>query len=291
MRPFADRLTEAAARRSPAVVGIDPHLALLPAAHRERVALGRAQAGEAVRDWCRIVLDAVDDLVPAIKPQVAFFEQLGAPGWAALEDVCAEARRRGLLVIADAKRGDIGSTAEAYAMALLDDSGPIGADALTASPWLGRDSLAPLVKTCDTQGKGLFVLVRTSNPGGGELQAGDGAARVAGWVREWNATRRGESGYGPVGAVVGATVPDEARELRAVLAGAIVLVPGYGAQGGSARDAAACFDPGRRGAVVNSARGVTFPAEGDRAAYDADPASVIRRQALAFVRDLAVNIP
>ena len=293
--PFADRLAAAAARTSPVVVGLDPRIERLPARLREPLEglsglERRAAAAEAFTAWSAAVIDAVAGIAPAVKPQAAFYEQLGAPGVAALEATCRAARAAGLLVILDAKRGDIGSTAEAYARATLDDGGPMAADAVTLSPYLGRDSVAPFLKRCDEQGKGLFVLVRTSNPGGDDLQTRDDPAiahRVAGWIRAWNSERVGESGYGPVGAVVGATVTAEASALRAAMPAATLLVPGYGAQGGSAADTLPCFHEGGRGAIVNSSRGATFPAPEEVDAYDRDARAVIRARSASFATDIS----
>jgi orotidine-5'-phosphate decarboxylase len=266
MTPFADRLTAAVdALGAPACVGLDPEVSRLPAPLLDpsRRADRRACA-DAARAFCVGVVDAVTGVVPAVKPQVAYFEAMGAPGVAALEDVVAHARSRGLLVILDAKRGDIGSTARAYAAATLRDDGPIGADAVTLSPYLGDESLRPFLDETDG-GKGLFLLVRTSNPGAGAWQAGGSpsfADRVAAWIRDANATRRGASGFGPVGAVIGATIGDEAAAWRAAMPSAWFLVPGYGAQGATA---AACLPhrgPGRLGALVVSARGVLYAPSG-----------------------------
>lgn len=293
---FSDRLNSRIQDlRAPAVVGLDPHLHRLPTPLRERFEhlsgdARRTAAAEAVLEWGVAVLEGISGVVPATKPQVAFFEQLGSAGVAVLEVLCQEARNRGILVLLDAKRGDIGSTAEGYARALLDDDGPIGADAVTLSPYLGRDSIEPFLARCE-QGKGLFVLVRTSNPGGGDLQVEHTAAQgVAGWIRAWNAERVGECGYGPVGAVVGATVPDEAIALREAMPRSIFLVPGYGAQGGTAADTRPCFDANLGGAIVNSSRGVIFPTPEQVEIYDADPAMLVRLRAQAFVKDLRENV-
>ena len=293
---FADRLNARIAELdAPAIVGLDPHLGRLPTPLRERFQgkdgeAHRRAAAEAVLEWGVASLQGMQGVVPATKPQIAFFEQLGSAGVAVLEVLCQEARDRGILVLMDAKRGDIGSTAEGYARALLDDDGPMGADAVTLSPYLGRDSIEPFLARCE-HGKGLFVLVRTSNPGGGDLQVEHDAAKcVAGWIRAWNAEREGASGYGPVGCVVGETVPGEADALRQAMPHSIFLVPGYGAQGGTAADTAPCFHDGRRGALVNSSRGVLFPTPEQVEIYDADPAMLVRLRAQAFVRDLRENV-
>jgi orotidine-5'-phosphate decarboxylase len=215
--------------------------------------------------FCQGVIDVVAPLAAAVKPQAAFFEQLGLPGMAALAGTIAYARERGLLVILDGKRNDIGSTARAYAEAYVggEVSSPWGADAVTVNPYLGDDSLRPFVEVAQERGGGVFVLVRTSNPGGAmlqELQAGDRRLyeHVAAYVELLASETRGNSGYGAVGAVVGATHPEQLARLRETMPHSWFLVPGYGAQGGSARDVAAAFDTEGLGAVVNSSRAIIF---------------------------------
>jgi orotidine-5'-phosphate decarboxylase len=277
MRAFGDRLADAVDDVGvPACVGLDPHVRSLPSALR---AAGDAAAARA---FCLGAIEAVAGLVPAVKPQVAFFEALGSPGWAALEDVVAAAKSAGLLVILDGKRGDIGSTAEAYAHAALDDDGPLGADACTLAPYLGAESLAPFVARCDA-GKGAFVLLRTSNPGSDAWQAGI-ADKIGRWVGE---QRRGERGLGSIGAVVGATLPSEAREWRRKLPNTWFLVPGYGAQGAGAEDVRGQLRPDGMGALIVSARGVLFPAKGE----DADWKAGIRARAQAFRDELRGIMP
>jgi len=277
---FAERL-HAAVRRTgvPGCVGLDPHPDRLPA--------GLGEGAEAARAFCLGAVEAVAGIVPAVKPQVAFFEALGAPGVAALEDVVRAAKAAGLLVILDAKRGDIGTTAEAYAKGSLDDDGPIGADAVTLSPYLGPESLAPFVKRCDTDGKGVFVLVRTSNPGAGGWQS-DGpnpvAERVARWIEAEDARRLGLSDLGPIGAVVAATVPAEAARWRAAMPHAWFLVPGFGAQGGTADDVRALFRADGTGVVVASSREVLFGS-------DPDWKAGIARRAREFGERLAAARP
>ena len=261
---FGDRLA-AAVRRShtPVLVGLDPRYASLPAPLRTSAATDYAGQAEAFRLFCRGVIDVVADLVPAVKPQAAFFEQLGPPGMTALADVIAYARGKGLLVIVDGKRNDIGSTATAYAEAYLGDSSAWGGDALTVSPYLGEDSLSPFVETAGQRGAGIFVLVKTSNPGGGmfqDLQA-DGRPiyrHVAEYVERVAAQTAGESGYGIAGAVVGATYPEQSVELRASMPHTWFLVPGFGSQGATARDVAGAFDENGLGAIVNNSRGIIF---------------------------------
>ncbi|TWU47221.1 Orotidine 5'-phosphate decarboxylase [Rubripirellula tenax] len=262
---FADRLA-AAVQTSGSVtcVGLDPRKAQLPAPIRDQVVGDTPDAwAAAYTQFCTEIIDVVAGRVACVKPQAAFFEQLGPAGMVSLGHVIAHARKAGLLVITDGKRNDIGSTATAYADAYLGDASPWGSDSLTVSPYLGRDSLEPFVEVCDARQAGIFVLVKTSNPGGGLLQdrVTDGKsvyAAVADLVTELNAARIGKSGYGPVGAVVGATYPEQLAEMRAAMPGAWILIPGFGAQGGAADDVKAGFDASGLGAVVNSSRHIIF---------------------------------
>jgi orotidine-5'-phosphate decarboxylase len=265
--PFADRLCAAVrAHGTPLIVGLDPRQERLPAPLRPPAAAdGPAAAAESYRRFCRGIIDVVASLVPAVKPQAAFFEQIGPDGMAALFDVIAYARQQGLLVIYDGKRNDIGSTATAYAEGILGSQaeGGWGADALTVSPYLGRDSLEPFVDVCRRQGTGIFVLVKTSNPGGGMFQdlVSNGQPlyrHVAQEVTRINETVRGECGYGAVGAVVGATYPEQLAELRSEMPHCWLLVPGFGAQGGGAKGLVAAFDAQGLGAVINSSRNIIF---------------------------------
>lgn len=257
---FADRLTSAIEKkRSCVVVGLDPRPNALPPPLRVRAERSTEDAAEAVLEFNTRVIRAVAPHAVAVKPQVAFYEALGSAGFHAFAETIAVAHEQGLLVIADVKRGDIGSTAEAYAKAHLDQ---FGADAVTVNPYLGSDSITPFLKRIP-DGKGIFVLVKTSNPSSADLQdirIGDSPfyERVAELVNRWGETHRGESGYSAVGAVVGATFPEAAARLREIMPHAIFLVPGYGAQGATAGDCRPCFDRLGHGAVVNSSRGIIF---------------------------------
>jgi orotidine-5'-phosphate decarboxylase len=264
---FADRL-DAAVRRSgnPVLVGLDPRASMLP----EGLLPGGDNAplteqAEAFTRFCRGVIDVVALLVPAVKPQAAFFEQLGPPGMVALADVVGYAQEKGLLVIFDGKRNDIGSTATAYAEGILGPAGqsPWGADALTVSPYLGGDTLVPFVVVAAQRGAGVFVLVKTSNPGGGMFQdlVAEGLPiyeHVARFVESLAEKAVGTSGYGSIGAVVGATYPQQLVELRAIMPHAWLLVPGFGSQGGTAGDVAGAFDAEGTGAIINNSRGIIF---------------------------------
>ena len=224
-----------------------------------------ARQAQAIEKFCRGVIDVVAPLVPAVKPQAAFFEQLGPPGMASLAKVIGYAQENGLLVILDGKRNDIGSTATAYARGFLGAAGQSawGADALTVSPYLGDDSLKPFIDVATHRGAGVFVLVKTSNPGGGLFQdlVADGRPlyqHVAAYVEDQASRTVGDCGYGAIGAVVGATYPEQLKQLREAMPHAWFLVPGYGAQGGTAADVAAAFDPRGWGAIVNNSRGIIF---------------------------------
>jgi orotidine-5'-phosphate decarboxylase len=261
-RNFADRLTAACReKRSAVCVGIDPRVKLLPSEFKPRRDTPNEHA-QAIADWARELVAVVAPIAPVVKPQIAFYEALGAPGFRAYHETVLAAQEKGLLVIADVKRGDIGSTAEAYAEGHF---GMIGADAITVSPFLGRDSLEPYLAHCRAAGKGIFVLVKTSNPGSADVQdlrSGDAtiSRHVAKMVREIGADPSivGECGLSSVGAVTGGTFPEEIRELRAAMPTTPLLVPGYGAQGASAADCAKAFLPDGTGAIVNSSRGITF---------------------------------
>jgi orotidine-5'-phosphate decarboxylase len=264
---FSDRLASVVKRRqTPVLVGLDPRFDQLPPATRSGLDEASLDArAAAYTTFCRDVIDVVAPLVPAVKPQMAFFEELGPAGMFALAEVVAYARRSGLLVILDGKRNDIGSTAAAYASAYLGapPASPWGADALTVSPYLGDDSLEPFVEAAIERAAGVFVLVKTSNPGGGafqDLRADDLPLyrHVAKHVHALSTRQIGACGYGAVGAVVGATYPEQLAELRAAMPRAWLLVPGYGAQGAGARDVAAAFDAAGLGAIVNSSRAIIF---------------------------------
>ena len=273
---FADRLCAAIARTgSPVVVGLDPRLEMLPApilaACRQQYGSTPRAAAEALWQFNRGIIDAVHDLVPAVKPQLAFYECYGVEGMHAFTRTVQYARAAGLLVIADAKRNDIGSTAAAYADAFLGAPAMFGqetpsdfaADALTVTPFLGWDGIEPFVVRARQYGKGLFVLVKTSNPSSSEVQDVLVNGRplyeqLGALVEAWGANDRGACGYSAVGAVVGATFPAQGRRLRALMPHTLFLVPGYGAQGATAADVVGCFDSTGQGALINASRSIIF---------------------------------
>jgi orotidine-5'-phosphate decarboxylase len=309
-RSFGARLSERVEQRtSQLVLGLDPDPSRLwPRAIElmggagEPPAPPAARAARAVAIHCSLVIEAVAEQCVAVKPQVACFERLGAHGWAALEDVCRRAREAGLLVIADGKRGDIDVSAAAYGQAFFGSTTtPFGsvdglaADALTVNPLLGRDSLAPLVDAARARGGGLFVLVRTSNPGAADVEelalreGGSVSERLAGLVAELGAAGFDAGGLSDIGAVVGATAPERLARLRELMPRAPFLLPGVGAQGGRVEDLAAAFAPGRAGGLVSASRGIVHAAEraqGSAAVGRRDPAAAARDEA-ARLREIA----
>ena len=264
---FADRVAEAVDRkRSQILVGLDPRPELLPVELRGEALVSRAAAAAACGRFCLGLLDAVSPYVVGAKVQLAYFESLGADGMAAFEDVCDYARNAGLLVIADGKRGDIGSTARAYADAYLErrDGDPPRVDALTVNPYLGGDAVEPFIAACRRSRTGLFCLVKTSNGGSADVQElalSDGRRvwhQVAELVAEWGEDLVGERGLSSVGAVVGATYPRAVGEARRLMPQAILLLPGIGAQGATPADVARAFTSGPASALVPVSRSVIY---------------------------------
>jgi orotidine-5'-phosphate decarboxylase len=299
---LGDRLAERVReRRSQIVIGLDPDpMRLWPRAvdlaGRRDAAPGAAaeRAARAVAAHCRLVLEAAGEQAVAVKPQLACFERLGAAGWAALREVARDAADRGLIVIADAKRGDIDISARAYGQAFFGSTPSpfgevpgLGADLLTVNPLLGRDSLAPLIDAARASGGGVLALVRTSNPGAADLQdlelAGGGSVSeaLAAIVDELGRPGIGSSGLSDVGAVAGATAPERLERLRAAMPHAVMLLPGIGPQGASGRDLAPAFAPGPAGGLVSASRAIVHAHE----SAGGDPADGARREA-ARLREL-----
>ena len=260
-------------KQNPTVAGLDPKLSYIPEYMREESynKYGKTLEGaaDALLSFNKGLIDALCDIVPAVKPQAAYYEMYGWQGVKALTETIAYARGKGMFVITDGKRNDIGATMQAYAAAHLGFTQvedvtcePFGADALTVNGYLGTDGIQPLVEVCQKEDKGIFVLVKTSNPSSGELQDrpladGETVYRAMGAMCEaWGEKLPGKYGYSGVGAVVGATYPAQLGELRAALPHTFFLMPGYGAQGGAADDVAPGFDQNGLGAIVNSSRGI-----------------------------------
>jgi len=276
---FADKLLDAIeGKQTPVVVGLDPVYERMPKQIREIAArspqASLSERSAAAVEFCQSIIDIVADLVPAVKLQSAYFEMCGPSGLEALYRVADYAHQQGLIVIADVKRGDIGSTAKAYASTYLEevyigqgkDEKAVTIDAITVNPYFGTDGVEPFITAARENGAGIFVVVRTSNPSAGEFQDfKDASGRrlfqfVAERANAWANLPEcvGESGYSLLGAVVPATYPEDAKLLRAIMPNSIFLVPGYGAQGATADDAAAAFHEDGWGAVVTSARGIIY---------------------------------
>jgi orotidine-5'-phosphate decarboxylase len=293
---FADRLLSACRAKGNALcVGLDPRWEQLPKQIRDRHNDGTLAAqAAAFEEFCLRCVDVVATLVPVVKPQSAFFEACGPAGLAALQCVLGRARERGLFTILDSKRNDIASTAEAYADAVFAGRpAPVWpADAMTINPYLGRDAVEPFLASARKVNAGVFVLVRTSNKGAGQFQDLDCAGKplyrhVAEAVAAWSTENPGTCGYGDVGAVVGATHPAELAQIREWAPNVLFLVPGYGAQGGSAADVAAAFRADGAGAIVNSSRGIVA------AFAPSDPRweQAIEQATRAAIDDLARSTP
>ncbi|MAK59728.1 MAG: orotidine-5'-phosphate decarboxylase [Ponticaulis sp.] len=285
-RAFADRLIEKTREFGPLCVGIDPHPGLFPEL------FGKPSAG-AIAVWADGIIEAAAGQVACIKPQAAFFELWGSVGMAALEHVCKTARDADLLVILDAKRGDIGSTAKGYADAYLGETAACPCDALTVNPFMGYETLQPFIDAADPNGRGIAVLTRTSNPGAADIQELDfgGEPIFLRLAREFNKLGKplkgDETDWSGFMFVAGATAPDEARKIRSAAPDNLFLVPGYGAQGAGADQAVSGFIPIKgtlEGGVVNASRSVTFPEAAQNAGSTEEWQTAIR-DAIAFAQD------
>ncbi len=247
-------------KKNPCIVGIDPEWSKIPECYK----VDMVSEAEAILQWAKDVIDAVADIVPAVKPQMAFFEVFGAEGVRAHQQVVQYAHDKGLVVVDDSKRNDIGNTARAYAYAHLAKDGPINADLMTVSPFLGTDSIQPFIDVAIKDGKGIFVLVKTSNPSSVEISEATNAhgEKIRDWLASYvhtiGKTCVGKYGYSSIGAVVGATFSEEAQLLRSTMKNNFFLVPGFGAQGGGAKDVVSCFNEDGLGAVVSSSRDVLY---------------------------------
>jgi len=283
---------------NPSVVGLDPQLDFVPE-HILKDAYGAygytsKACAEAIFRFNTEIIDEIYDIVPAVKPQIAMYEMFGYEGIDAYIKTIKYAKSKGLFVIADAKRGDIASTGLAYAKAFLGkvkiadtQNQAFDADFLTINPYLGQDSIEPFIDECKVNDKGLFILVKTSNPGSGMLQdiLSDGKPIyeiVGSYVEEWGNSLRGAHGFSSIGAVVGATHKEQAKRLREVMPHTFMLVPGYGAQGGTAEDLSVCFNKEGLGAIVNSSRGIIAAYKGKLEPKDHAKAA---RQAAIAMRD------
>ena len=288
--------------RNPTVMGLDPRYEMLPKCVTEKYSLTLEGVSSAIIEYNKALIDATYDIIPAIKPQIAFYEMFGIPGMQAFKETCAYAKQKGMIVIADIKRGDIGSTAQGYSNAYLGKT-KIGdveesiydIDFVTVNPYMGTDCVKPFIDDCKKYNKGLFILVKTSNPSSGELQdlkLEDGQEvykRVANLVENWGADLRGENGYSSIAAVVGATYPKQLQELRNIAPHTFFLIPGYGAQGGKPEDIALGFDENNLGGIVNASRSLMCAYKSDKwkdEFKEEDYAKATRAEALRMKNEL-----
>jgi orotidine-5'-phosphate decarboxylase len=305
MKNFADKLIEQIkTKKSVVCVGLDPRLSQIPSFIQKKALKENKNklkaAAEAIIEFNKGIIDAVHDIVPAVKPQIAFYELFGEEGIRAFRETIEYAKSKGLIVIADVKRNDIGSTAEAYAQSFIGKTDVFGdkmsvfdADAITITPYLGWDGIKPFVERCKKYGKGIFVLVKTSNPSSGDIQ--DLCMKdentvyeiIGNYLESWGADELGESGYSSIGAVVGATYPDQSAKLRKIMPTSFFLVPGYGAQGGGVDDVKPCFNDDGLGAIVNSSRGIIFAYEKSDKYGEKDYAKAAREAAQKMNKDLS----
>ena len=291
---------------APIVVGLDPTLNFVPGFLLDKAVNEKGEtleaAADAIFEFNKKIVDAVYDLIPAVKPQIAMYEQFGIPGLMAYKQTVDYCHEKGLLVIGDAKRGDIGSTSTAYAIGHLGkvkigstEIAPIDTDFLTINPYMGSDSVVPFVEECKKNDKGLFILVKTSNPSSGEFQdqkVGKKAVYelVGKKVDEWGAELI-RNGYSDVGAVVGATYPEMGEVLREIMPKAYILVPGYGAQGGTAAELKPFFNKDGLGAIVNSSRGIIAAYKQDKyAEYGAEGFAEAARAAVIDMKNDIASI-
>ncbi len=288
--------------KNPTVVGLDPKLDYVPEfivkKHFEKSGQTLKAAADALFEFNKSIIDEVYDIVPAIKPQAAYYEMYGHFGVETLEKTISYAKQKGMFVMTDGKRNDIGATMQAYAAAHLgtvkvgdNDIAPFDADALTVNGYLGTDGIAPLLEICRSKDKGIFVLCKTSNKSSGELQDKliDGTpvyAVMGDMCENWGSDNIGSYGYSDVGAVVGATYPEQLTELRERLPHTMFLVPGYGAQGGGGKGVSGAFDKDGLGAVVNSSRGIMCAYKNEENCAEEDFAKAARREAVRMRDDI-----
>ena len=290
---------------NPTVIGLDPRYEMIPQCIRNKYSDDLEGISHSIIEFNKALIDAVYDIIPAVKPQIAFYEMYGLEGMKAFEETCKYAKEKGIVVIADIKRSDIGTTAKAYSNAYLgrtkigEKEIPIyDVDFVTLNPYMGIDSIKPFIDDCKTYDKGVFILVKTSNPSSGELQdikleTGEEVyTKVISLVEDWGKELVGKYGYSSISAVVGATYPKQLENLRKIAPNTFFLIPGYGAQGGTAKDIALGFDKNGLGGIVNSSRGLMCAYKSDlwKDKYEeADFAKATRAEAIRM-RDEIVSM-
>ena len=262
---------------NPTVIGLDPRYEMIPKCVREKYTEDLEGVANAIIEFNKTLIDATYDIIPAIKPQIAFYEMYGIPGMKAFDETCKYAKEKGMVVIADIKRGDIGSTAQGYSNAFLGrtkigekEEAIYDVDFVTVNPYMGTDCVKPFIEDCKKYNKGIFILVKTSNPSSGELQdlklenGKEVYMQVAELVEKWGEELRGKFGYSSIAAVVGATYPEQLKQLRESAPHTFFLIPGYGAQGGKAEDIALGFDKDGLGGIVNASRSLMCAYKSDK---------------------------
>lgn len=262
---------------NPTVIGLDPRYEMLPKCVTDKYSQDLEGVAKAIIEYNKALIDNTCDIIPAIKPQIAFYEMYGIPGMEAFKETCRYAKEKGMVVIADIKRGDIGSTAAGYSNAFLGrtaigekEEAIYDVDFVTVNPYMGTDCVKPFIEDCKKYNKGIFVLVKTSNPSSGELQdlklenGKEVYSQVTDLVETWGEELRGENGYSSIAAVVGATYPEQLEQIRNLAPHTYFLIPGYGAQGGKANDIALGFDKNGLGGIVNASRSLMCAYKSDR---------------------------
>jgi len=287
---------------NPTVMGLDPRYEMLPECVTNKFPKTLEGAAQAIIEYNKALIDETCDIIPAIKPQIAFYEMFGVPGMKAFEETCKYAKEKGMIVIVDAKRGDIGSTAAGYSNAYLGktkigdiEESIFDVDFITVNPYMGTDCVKPFIEDCKKYNKGLFILVKTSNPSSGELQdikleSGEEVyTNVAKLVEKWGEEQRGEYNYSSIAAVVGATYPKQLEDIRKTAPHTFFLIPGYGAQGGKPEDIALGFDKNGLGGIVNASRSLMCAYKSDRwkdEFQESDYAKATRAEAIRMKEEL-----
>lgn len=287
---------------NPTVMGLDPRYEMLPECVTNKFPKTLEGAAQAIIEYNKALIDETCDIIPAIKPQIAFYEMFGVPGMKAFEETCKYAKEKGMIVIVDAKRGDIGSTAAGYSNAYLGktkigdiEESIFDVDFITVNPYMGTDCVKPFIEDCKKYNKGLFILVKTSNPSSGELQdikleSGEEVyTNVAKLVEKWGEELRGEYNYSSIAAVVGATCPKQLEDIRKTAPHTFFLIPGYGAQGGKPEDIALGFDKNGLGGIVNASRSLMCAYKSDRwkdEFQESDYAKATRAEAIRMKEEL-----
>ena len=295
-----DRLIEKIKEtNNPTVMGLDPRYDMLPECVTSKYSKDLEGVAKAIIEYNKALIDATYDIIPAVKPQIAFYEMFGIPGMKAFEETCKYAKEKGMVVIADVKRGDIGSTAQGYSNAFLGKT-PIentqeliyDVDFVTVNPYMGTDCVKPFIEDCKKYDKGIFILVKTSNPSSGELQdlklenGKEVYMQVAELVEKWGEDLIGTNGYSSIAAVVGATYPEQLEQIRKIAPHTYFLIPGYGAQGGRADDIALGFDNNGLGGIVNASRSLMCAFKTNDKYEEKDYAKATREEAIRMKEEL-----